>query len=232
MPNIKNASASGPAVRKVPFAVSEAYKSIRTNLITKLLKEQKNVIAISSPNASEGKSTTAINIAISLSQLGKKVLLIDTDAHRPSIAAKLNIKNESGIMDVIVGVCDAEQAVYEYNSLLDIFTIGNIPQNPTEIFASSAFEDSLKEFSEKYDFVIIDTPPVNLLSDALVIAQKCEGLVLVVRSGMTTHSSLKHTISAAKMLDINILGLILNGTGGEKKRYYKDYYNKTYNNYR
>lgn len=91
MPNTKNKPAA-PSVKKVPFAVSEAYKSIRTNLISKLLKEQKKVIAISSPNASEGKSTTSINIAISLSQLGKKVLLVDTVAHRPSIAPSLILK--------------------------------------------------------------------------------------------------------------------------------------------
>lgn len=228
MPNTKNMTASAPAVKKVPFAVSEAYKSIRTNLISKLSKEQKKIIAVSSPNASEGKSTTAINIAISLSQLGKKVLLVDTDAHRPSIAAKLNLTNENGIMDVISGLCETDKAAVSYNSLLDILTVGHIPQNPTETFASAGFEECIKEFSDKYDFVIIDTPPVNLLSDALVIAQKCDGMVLVVRSGMTTHSSLKRTLSAAEMLDINIVGIILNGTGGEKKRYYKDYYNKPY----
>lgn len=228
MPNTKNKPAA-PSVKKVPFAVSEAYKSIRTNLISKLLKEQKKVIAISSPNASEGKSTTAINIAISLSQLGKKVLLVDTDAHRPSIAAKLNIKTENGIMDVIAGLCEANQAIVSYNSLLDIITIGHIPQNPTELFASAGFEECIKAFAVNYDFVIIDTPPVNVLTDALVIAQKCDGLVLVVRSGMTTHSDLRRTLSGTGMLDINIIGIILNGTGGEKKRYYKDYYNKSYN---
>ena len=154
---------------------------------------------------------------------------MDTDAHRPSIDAKLNIKAENGIMDVIAGFCETNYAAISYNSLLDIPTIGHIPQNPTEVFASASFEECIKEFAVNYDFVIIDTPPVNVLSDALVIAQKCDGLVLVVRSGMTTHSDLRRTISAIEMLDINILGIILNGTGGEKKRYYKDYYNKSYN---
>ena len=127
-------------------------------------------------------------------------------------------------MDVINGITDIDGTVKKYNTYLDILTVGNIPQNPTEVFDSVGFDGFLTAAKEKYDYVIIDTPPVNLLSDASVISQKCDGLVLVVRAGITTHSMLKRSLSALKMLDINIIGIILNGTGNTSKRYYKDYY--------
>lgn len=222
MPDIKNAAAAAP-VKKVPFAVSEAYKNIRTNLVSILARQGNKVIAVSSPNASEGKSTTAINTAISLSQLNKKVILIDADAHRPSLHSKLRIDNKNGLMDVINGITDIDGTVKKYNTYLDILNVGNIPQNPTEVFDSVGFDGFLTAAKEKYDYVIIDTPPVNLLSDASVISQKCDGLVLVVRAGITTHSMLKRSLSALKMLNINIIGIILNGTGNTAKRYYKDY---------
>lgn len=223
MPDIKNAAAAAP-VKKVPFAVSEAYKNIRTNLVSILARQGNKVIAVSSPNASEGKSTTAINTAISLSQLNKKVILIDADAHRPSLHSKLRLDNKNGLMDVINGITDIDGTVKKYNTYLDILTVGNIPQNPTEVFDSVGFDGFLTAAKEKYDYVIIDTPPVNLLSDASVISQKCDGLVLVVRAGITTHSMLKRSLSALKMLNINIIGIILNGTSNTSKRYYKDYY--------
>ena len=199
MPDIKNAAAAAP-VKKVPFAVSEAYKNIRTNLVSILARQGNKVIAVSSPDASEGKSTTAINTAISLSQLNKKVILIDADAHRPSLYSKLRLDNKNGLMDVINGITDIDCTVTKYNTYLDLLTVGNIPQNPTEVFDSVGFDGFLTAAKEKYDYVIIDTPPVNLLSDASIISQKCDGLVLVVRAGITTHSMLKRTLSALKCL--------------------------------
>ena len=216
-------------LKKVPFAVSEAYKSIRTNLMSVLQKENRKIIVISSPNASEGKSTTSINVAISLSQINKKVLLVDTDVHRPSIHNKLRLKNDDGIMNLISGVSSFDEAVQHYNSKLDVLTTGAIPQNATEAFSDYAFDALLAEFEEKYDYIILDTPPVNLLSDSLVIAQKCGGMAIVVRAGITTHEALRRAISSAKLLDINIIGIIFNGTDYSKNKDHKKYYSSYYN---
>ncbi len=210
--------------KKVPFAVSEAYKSIRTNLISVLHKQNSKIAVISSPNASEGKSTTSINIAISLSQINKKVILIDADVHRPSIHTKLKMKNDDGIMNILNGVSTFDEAVYRYNSRLDVLTTGPIPQNATEIFSDPSFDRLLEELNEKYDYIILDTPPVNLLSDSLVIAQKCGGIAFVVRAGITTHEALRRAVASAKQLDIKILGLILNGSDYSKSYYQKKYY--------
>lgn len=216
------------ATKKVPFAVTEAYKTLRTNLISILQKENGKAIIISSPNASEGKSTTSINTAISLSQLNKKVLLIDTDAHRPSIHNKLKLKNDDGLMNIITGVSDIDDVINHYNTMLDIITTGPVPQNATEMFSDPKFEAVLENLKEKYDYIILDAPPVNLLSDSLVIAQKCDGIIYVIRAGVTTHNSLQHALASADQLGIKILGVVLNGTGTGSKRYYNKYYKSYY----
>ena len=210
--------------KKVPFAVSEAYKNIRTNLISVLKKQNNKAMVISSPNASDGKSTTSINVAISLSQINKKVLLIDADAHRPSIHTKLKMKNSDGITNILIGASTFNEAVQQYNSKLDVLTMGPTPQSASEIFNDPSFDELLDELNEKYDYILIDTPPVNLISDSLVIAQKCAGIVLVVRSGFTTRDMLRRAVASVKQLDINVLGVILNGSDYDKIRYSKKYY--------
>lgn len=214
--------------KKVPFAVSESYKSVRTNLISVLHKQNRKSVVISSPNASEGKSTTSINIAISLSQINKNVILVDADVHRPSIHAKLKIENNDGIMNILNGVSTLDEAVHHYNSKLDVLTTGPIPQNATEIFSDPNFDNFLDELDKKYDYIIFDTPPVNLLSDSSVIAQKCGGMALVIRAGITTQEALRRAVSSAKQLDINILGVILNGSDYGKNKYYKKHYSSYY----
>ncbi len=214
--------------KKVPFAVSESYKCIRTNLISALAKQDSKFVAISSPNASEGKSTTSINLAISLSQINKKVLLVDADVHLPSVHTKLKIKNDEGIMNILSGISTFEESVKQYNSKLDILTTGSIPQNATELFSIPAFDALLEELNEKYDYIIFDTPPANLLSDSLVIAQKCGGIVFVVRAGITTNEMLRRAVASSEQLDINILGVILNGSDYNKNKYRKKYYDSYY----
>ena len=217
--------------KKIPFAVSEAYKSIRTNMVSMMQKENKKVFAISSPNAAEGKSTTSINIALSFSQLKKKVLLIDGDAHRPSIHLKMKLKNEVGFLGILTGETTKEEAIYHYNDFLDVVPSGPLVSNPTEVLSSDAFGQFLDQMRMVYDCIIIDAPPVNILSDAQIMGQKCDGMLLVVRAGITTHDSLRRSLAVANSLYVNVLGLILNGSDYGTKRYYSRYYSKYYNRY-
>lgn len=212
---------------KVPFAVVEAYKGVRIRLISELADIDGKTVAFSSPNASEGKSTTSVNVAITLSQLNKKVLIIDADARRATINKKLHMKNEFGCSDVLLGNITFEKAVKKYNKYLDVLTSGTLTNNPSELFSSVAFEHLASELKEKYDYIIIDTPPVNLVSDSLAIAQKCDGMVLIARAAVTTYAAFKNSLDTVNQLNINVLGTVINGDGAAKKKYRSYYkYNK------
>lgn len=218
---------------KTPFSVVEAYKSIRVHLLSSLSAIGGKTVVISSPYASEGKSTTAINIAITISHLNKKTLLIDADSRRSTVHQKLKMHNEKGATDVVLGESQLEDVVKSYNSYLDVLTAGSTISNPSELFSSANFDAFLAKARDIYEYIIIDTPPINLVSDTLVIAQKCDGLVLVARAGVTTYEAFKSTVDTAKSLDINILGTILNGVNKNYKYYrYRRYKNnKKYGKY-
>ena len=210
--------------KKVTFSIVEAYKNIRTNIIALMAKKNSQVLAISSPNAAEGKSTTALNIAITISQLEKKVLIIDGDAHRPSIHKKLKIENEAGILNLIVDDVNPKDIIYSHNNYLDVITCGKNATKPSELLNSEKFDELLKEFKETYDYIIIDTPPINPVSDALVIAQKVDAIVLVVRAASTTHEAFKKAMKSLGVLDLKIDGVIINGSDPRPKGYYKSRY--------
>ncbi len=206
---------------KVPFSVVEAYKNLRMHVIALLEKDNSKVVAISSANASEGKSTTAINLAITLSQLNKKVIIIDADSRRATIHQKLKLENNKGCLDIINGDVDLKDAISSYNQYLDVITAGSVFNNPTELYCSNAFERMVTELRNMYDYVVFDTPPINLVSDALAISQKCDGLILVVRTNVTTYEAFKNALISTKQLGIKVLGAVMNGLGSENNKYLK-----------
>lgn len=210
--------------QKVTFSIVESYKNIRTNIAALMAKKDAKVLAISSPNASEGKSTTSLNIAITLSQLDKKVLIIDTDAHRPSLHKKLKIENTAGILDVIIDPSKLSNAIHHHNDYLDVITCTSNAVKPSELLSSEKFDELLQDFKNTYDYVILDTPPVNPVSDALVIAQKVDAIIMVVRASVTTYDAFKKSVKALNVLDINIDGVIINGSDPRPKGYYKSKY--------
>ncbi len=230
---------SGDGQNKVPFSVVEAYKSLRVHLVSTLAKTGGKVVAISSPNASEGKSTTSINIAITLSQLNKKVILVDADARRTSVHQKLKIDNKNGCTDILSGKAKYTDVLIKHNAYMDVITSGSNHANATELFCAPEFDTLLAELKDNYDYIIVDTPPINLVSDALTISQKCDGALLIVRTSVTTYEAFKKALSSAEKLGINVLGSVMNGVGSRNDKYYNynkykyryGYYNKRYNYY-
>lgn len=208
------------ADKKVPFAVVESYKTMRTNLMFLLAQENGKVISFTSSNASEGKSTTSVNIAIAFSQLNGKVLVIDADLRRSSIHKKLRIENDSGLSSVLAGFEKFEDVKKSANPNLDVLTAGPIPPNPSELLGSAAFKKLIEELREKYDYIIIDTPPLNIVTDALLIGPHTDGMVLVVRDAYTPRESIRAAINAAKFANIKILGAMLNGANPKNSRRY------------
>lgn len=206
--------------KKVPFAVVEAYKTMRTNLMFLLAQENGKVLAFTSSNASEGKSTTSVNVAIAFSQLGGKVLIIDADLRRSSIHKKMRLENTDGLSNVIAGFSEFKSAVQSANTNLDVLTSGPIPPNPSELLGSAGFEKLINELRDIYDYIIIDTPPLNIVTDALLIGPRTDGIILVVRDAFTPHDTIKRAIDAAQFANIKILGAVMNGANPKNSRRY------------
>ncbi len=196
--------------RHVPFAVIEAYKAIRTNLTFLLSNSKTKAFCVTSPEAGEGKSTTSVNMAIAFSQLGDKVLLIDADMRRSSIHKKLKLENTEGLSGVLAGFNRLSEVVVNISDTLDVLTAGQTPPNPSELLGSQRFKDMMEEAAKKYSYVIIDTPPIDVVTDAWVIAPVTAGVVLVVKDQITPTDTIQRSIEAAKFAGINLLGAVMN----------------------
>lgn len=195
----------------VPFSVVEAYKMIRTNMMFVLSDSENKRVVISSALPNEGKTITAINLAIAFSQMGKKVLLIDADLRRPTIYQRLKINNSRGLSSILVGFCSLREAVKNVSPNFDVLTSGAIPPNPSELLGGNNMSLLLDGLKDYYDYIIIDTPPINMVSDALVLTPKTDGLVLVARQGKTTHDQFRKAIAGIEFANVKLLGAILNG---------------------
>ncbi len=208
------------AVEKTdPFSVVEAYKTIRTNLMYLLLQSERRVFAISSSLPGEGKSSCAVNLAIAFSQLGSKVLLIDADLRKPTVYRKLRLQNTKGLSSVLVGFCTFEEAFVNVSENLDVLLSGPTPPNPSELVASKNMTELLDGLSEKYDYIIIDTPPVNVVSDAALLAPKTQGVLMVIQDRKTTHDEFKKAVNLLKFADARLLGVVLNGSSEKAAKY-------------
>lgn len=217
-------------VKKIPFAVVEAYKSVRTNLHFLLSENKSKTIVVSSATGGEGKSTTAVNLAIVCSQLGSKVLLIDADLRRPTIHRKLHLPNEQGISNVLVNFCKFDDAVQHINPCLDVITAGPTPPNPSELLSNNNLTQLVKELRTKYEYIIFDTPPINVVSDALALSPNSDGILFVTRSKKTSLAQIRQSLKKIDVAGVRLLGTVLNGADSKhlKNSYY--YANKSKNN--
>ena len=165
----------------VPFAAKEAYNSLRTNLLYALSPTNGKIVAVTSSNAGEGKSTVSINLALTMASANVKVLLIDADLRRPTIHKKLRIDNSTGLSKFIVGFETMSDSLKRnVFTNLDVMTSGPIPPNPSELLGSENMRVFLQKASDYYDYIIIDTPPVNIVTDVAVMADCISGVLLIV----------------------------------------------------
>lgn len=207
------------------FIVQEAYKSLRTNVRFFLRNEECKKICITSAAAGEGKSITLLNLAISIAQSDKKVLLIDADLRRPALARLLVEKVAPGLSNVLAGLATAQEAVRkEIYPGLDIMFAGDIPPNPSEILGSVEMENLMEEFSKEYDYILVDTPPVGVVSDACLVANLVDGVLLLVRQGRTKKEAVKRAVNNLQLTGARILGYVLNGVVIERGESYSYYY--------
>lgn len=213
------------------FRIEESYKSIRTNIMLSVIKNGCKTIVVSSSNAGEGKTTTSINLAISLSQADQRVLLIDGDLRKPKIHHYFSIPNAPGLTNFLSDVAKNKSRNADlFNTVhpteianLSIITSGSIPPNPAEILGSELMSEFLKEISKHFDYIIIDTPPINVVSDALPVVRMSDGIIVVIKSNSSTHPELAKTIEALKFIQANILGFVVNFVENKSSRYSKKY---------
>lgn len=214
--------------KTIPFNITESYKAMRTNLIFSLSTSDKKIVAISSALPGDGKSTIAANLAIAFSQLNEnKVLLIDADMRKPVQHRLFNVKNNAGIAEYLGKLKQREECIHKSDvPNLDIIPSGSLPPNPSELLGSEQMEKLLSEVSAEYDYIIIDMPPVNIVSDPLTIGKSISGMVMVTHYGKTTYDDVDELMRKVQTSDTKLLGLVLNeikskqnGKYGYRKKY-------------
>ena len=197
---------------KIPFNVIESYKSIRSNILFTLGTTDKKIIAVSSPNPSDGKSTTAANIAVTLAQTDSRVLLIDADMRKPVQHKIFKISNSEGLSTLIIGKSTVENSVKQTDiETLSLLPSGTMPPNPSELLASEQFKAMLETLSPNYDYIVIDTPPVNVVSDAMGMKDSISGILLVLKYAHTTYEDVYNCMKQIELAQANMLGFVLNG---------------------
>ena len=208
------------------FPTREAYKSLRTNVIFSLPGSDSKCIGIVSANRGEGKSTIAINLAISFAKTKKKVIVVDCDMRLPTIGAKIGINSKPGLSNYLAGNEDVRgqliQHVDEYG--IDVLASGDIPPDPTKLLGSEQMYTLIDLLKDYYDYVILDFPPVTVVTDAVILSGAVDGYLVVVRHGLSEFQKLKETFRQMEFSDAKILGVVYNGKG-HRSRYGK-YYRK------
>lgn len=197
---------------EVPFEYAEAYKALRTNFAHLASNGENRKIVVTSAIPDEGKSSVAINFAISLMQIGKRVLLIDADLRKPSLHFYLNIKRdpEKNVATVLAGLAELEDSIVETVHGFDALLGGVTPPNPAELIGSQEMVKLMDQALEKYDFVICDTPPVGLVTDAAALGALCDGVFFVIRQGFAKKNMVQGAVHKLQTVNVKILGTVIN----------------------
>ena len=215
---------------KLNFEGREAYNLLRTNLMFATKRNDRNarVIGVTSSTHGEGKSLTVINLAYSIAESGRKVILVECDLRLPTLRKKLNLPRSTGLSNILAGI-NSEKATLHSDVLikgLDFVQAGDIPPNPSELLGSKAFTNLIDTLADNYDVILLDLPPIGKVSDALVVSRCTDGLVIVVRNDYTNASELDYTLRQCELVDAKVLGFVYNGSGAKSKKYKYGYGNK------
>jgi capsular exopolysaccharide synthesis family protein len=183
------------------------------------------LVQVSSPNVGEGKSMTAANLAIAIAQLGQTVILVDGDLHQPTQHRYFQVLNNVGVTTALLGSMDQVEKMFKPTAIpnLHLLPSGPLPPNPAELLGSKRMQELLESLKQKADIVVIDSPPVTVISDAVVLATRVDGVLIVFRSGKTRWENARNALNALKQVHARVLGVVLNGTGSRTQDYYYRY---------
>ena len=203
-------------------SASEAYRTLRTNILMRNFDRDMKVINIISTTAQEGKTTCVLNLAMVYAQLQKKVLVIDLDLRMPTIHKKLKLKNKKGISDIIGHQADFEEVVLQPYENVDVITAGTKISFASEFIQSNALKEFIEERKKEYDLILLDCPPVGLVTDGIVAASYCDGTILVCASNRNDRKELLRVKDQLEQTQVNVIGIVMTMMPVQRK-YYNSY---------
>jgi succinoglycan biosynthesis transport protein ExoP len=225
-------SVSGPRVELMSYTtpksqISEAFRALRTSLLLSQAEHPPQVILVTSALPREGKTTAAVNLAVTLAQLGDRTLLIDADLRKPGIRRALNltIGKEAGLSSYLAGVSSLDELLLPHPTInnLAAITTGLVPPNPADLLSSHRLRDVIAELRLRFKFIVIDSPPVMAATDAVILSVVTDGVLLVVRSGQTPKEAFTRTCDLLKAVKCRLLGVVLNAVDSRAPDYYYSY---------
>lgn len=224
------------AVKKLPVTAlaeatpwAEAFRVLRTNMQYVDVDNERRVFVVSSSLPAEGKSTTAVNLAITLAMAGERVALIECDLRRPLIARRLGLDEAVGTTSVLIGKVSLDDALQTYDGTdLEVMACGPMPPNPSELLQSQAMGQLIKDLGARFDVVILDAPPLLPVTDAALLSAQADGVLVVVRHGKTTKDQLRHALERVEQVDAKCVGVVVNLAPSKKGRGYGYGYGYSY----
>lgn len=211
------------AVLQPASSFAESYKSLRTAVLLSAAERPPKRLMVTSMAPQEGKSTTSLNLARSLAQTERKILIIDADLRRPRLHKAFKLNNSAGLSSYLTGASQELVAQSTTEQGLYVLPSGPIPPNPSELLGSKRFEELLKKLDGQFDMILIDSPPVLSATDALLLSKLAEGIIVVCYTGKSTYDRVQHGLKALRDINPNILGLVLNAMDMQKSNYYSYY---------
>lgn len=204
--------------------VAESYRTLRTNIQFSSFDKEIRTIVVTSATPGEGKSTTIGNLAIVMSQSGKKVLLIDCDLRKPSIHKKFRITNQAGLTNILLYDVEPFEIFHKHSDNLYILTTGQLPPNPAEVVSSNRLKSFIEKMKNEFDYILIDSPPLIAVTDAQILSSFCDGTLLVVSSGEAERETVKRAKDLLNKVKANIIGVVLNKIELKSRKGYYYYY--------
>jgi len=201
---------------------AETYRTLRTNLLYGFLDDPPRMIVLTSPGSGQGKSTTCANLGVVLAQAGKNTLIADCDMRRPAMHKIFNLHNERGLVDILSEELKPDEVWQEPLQNLKVVTAGLIPFNPNELLGSRRFAQFLSLAREEFEYVLMDSSPMGLVSDPAILALQADGVILVFDAQSTRKRAVAQSIRSLESVRANILGTVMNGVKPSARDGYRD----------
>lgn len=205
-------------------AACEDYRGLRTSLMYSMAGSSPRTVMVTSPGPGEGKTTTCANLGVALAQAGKSTLVVDCDLRKPMVHKVFSLRNFQGTVNLLVGEEGMKGVTQEAPLVgLSVITSGSLPPNPAELLSSKHFSRFLGEARSHFDYVLIDVPPVESVSDPAVVATHCDGTLLIIDTKSTRKGAVKQSVHTLESVGGRVLGTVMNNVKSDKKGYYYGY---------